>query len=337
VIESSLPARRQSRGEWAVGVSLSLVAHLALIGLLWDRAVGPVADVPAFIEVPVEVIVEPSTSTNNEAAASDNTTVETADEDKPDPERSEAPEASPAEQLAIAEPDPPAAIGPALAQAEGSLAGISQSLQSRGDVPASDGLPNSPSMLTEPALTAQRPPGARRSVLSPQVRSKEPPVQFANKRERPPRTEREPRVAPLAQPKRERSRAPANVAVEHRTQRGLSQSRLAALGSASPAMEGGSVAVASHAAAYRAQVIAHLTRFKRYPVSAQTRGAGGTPAVAFALDGGGRVLRVALARSSGHADIDAETLAMVRRAVPFPPPPPSAPHAFTVSIGFHLQ
>jgi hypothetical protein len=181
VIESSLPARRQSRGEWAVGVSLSLIAHLALIGLLWDRAVGPVADVPAFIEVPVEVIVEPSTSTSNEAAASDTTAVETADEDKPDPERSEAPAASPAEQLAIAEPEPPAAIGPALAQAEGSLAGISQSLQSRGDVPASDGLPNSPSMLTEPALTAQPPPGAQRSVLSPQVRSKEPRVEFANK------------------------------------------------------------------------------------------------------------------------------------------------------------
>ena len=92
-----------------------------------------------------------------------------------------------------------------------------------------------------------------------------------------------------------------------------------------------------NASAYRAQVIAHLTRFKRYPAGAEARGAEGNPAVAFALDGGGRALNVSLARSSGHSDIDAETVAMVRRAVPFPPPPPGAPQAFSISIGFRLQ
>ncbi len=95
--------------------------------------------------------------------------------------------------------------------------------------------------------------------------------------------------------------------------------------------------MAPNASAYRPQVIAHLTRFKRYPVSAEARGAEGTPAVSFALDGSGRVVSVSLARSSGHSDIDGETVAMVRRAVPFPPPPPGAAHAFSVSIGFHLQ
>jgi TonB family protein len=84
-------------------------------------------------------------------------------------------------------------------------------------------------------------------------------------------------------------------------------------------------------------VIAHLSRFKRYPDAARSREAEGTPVVAFALDGSGRVTAASLARSSGHPDIDAEAVAMVRRAVPFPAPPPGAPRSFSASIGFRLR
>ena len=96
-------------------------------------------------------------------------------------------------------------------------------------------------------------------------------------------------------------------------------------------------ASAEAASSYRSYVIAHLTRFKRYPLGAETRGAEGTPVVSFSLDDGGRVASVSLARSSGHSDIDAETLAMVRRAVPFPAPPPGAPHAISAAISFQLR
>ena len=89
--------------------------------------------------------------------------------------------------------------------------------------------------------------------------------------------------------------------------------------------------------AYRSQVMAHLTRFKRYPLGAESRGAEGSPLVSFSLDGGGRVVAVSLARSSGHSDIDGETVAMVRRAVPFPAPPPGVPLAFTAAISFQLR
>ena len=119
---------------------------------------------------------------------------------------------------------------------------------------------------------------------------------------------------------------------------GLSKARFASLPTAArPQLAGSSIGASPSASAYRSQVVAHLTRFKRYPMSAEARGAEGTPLVAFSLDGSGRVTGVSLSRSSGHSDIDAETLAMVRRAVPFPPPPPGAPHTFSVSIGFHLQ
>jgi TonB family protein len=80
-----------------------------------------------------------------------------------------------------------------------------------------------------------------------------------------------------------------------------------------------------------------LTRFKRYPESARSRGAEGTPTVAFSLDGGGRVTGAGLSRSSGERDMDAEAVAMVRRAAPFPAPPPGAPRSFSASIGFRMQ
>ena len=102
---------------------------------------------------------------------------------------------------------------------------------------------------------------------------------------------------------------------------------------------GGSVAAAAQSAAgnYRGQVIAHLARFKRYPEGARARQAEGVPVVAFTLDGSGRVTGAGLSRSSGHADIDAEALAMVRRAVPFPAPPAGAGRSFSASIGFRLR
>jgi colicin import membrane protein len=93
-------------------------------------------------------------------------------------------------------------------------------------------------------------------------------------------------------------------------------------------------APAADSGAYRGQVIAHLTRFKRYPRGAQLQGSQGTPTVAFAVDAAGRVSSAALARSSGDAELDGEALAMVRRAVPFPPPPPGAPRIFSASIAF---
>ncbi len=89
--------------------------------------------------------------------------------------------------------------------------------------------------------------------------------------------------------------------------------------------------------AYRVQVMGHLQAFKRYPPAARARNAQGNPAVAFSIDASGHVLSVSLTRSSGDPDIDAESVAMVRRASPFPPPPPGGPRAFSAGLSFHLQ
>ena len=88
---------------------------------------------------------------------------------------------------------------------------------------------------------------------------------------------------------------------------------------------------------YRGLVAAHLARYKQYPADARSRGDHGTAAVAFSLDGGGRVTSVRLARSSGVASIDQEVQAMVRRASPFPAPPDGRPQAFSVPVNFSLR
>ena len=98
-------------------------------------------------------------------------------------------------------------------------------------------------------------------------------------------------------------------------------------------------ASAAALASYRQMVAAHLQRFKQYPPAAKAAGQQGTARVSFTLSRSGAVLSVGLGGSSGHSALDAETLAMVRRAQPFPAFPAdvkqssmpfSAPVAFTV-------
>src|SRR6267154_2470118 len=73
---------------------------------------------------------------------------------------------------------------------------------------------------------------------------------------------------------------------------------------------------------YNQLIAAHLQRFKQYPPGAKAAGEQGTARLSFSLGRGGQVLGSRLAGSSGHAALDGETLAMVRRAQPFPGFPP---------------
>jgi periplasmic protein TonB len=66
-------------------------------------------------------------------------------------------------------------------------------------------------------------------------------------------------------------------------------------------------------------LVAHLERSKRYPRDAA--GKSGVARLAFVIDRQGRLLGSQILKSSGSAMLDAETLALVRRAEPFPAPP----------------
>jgi protein TonB len=74
--------------------------------------------------------------------------------------------------------------------------------------------------------------------------------------------------------------------------------------------------------AWKQQVVGLLERHKRYPEAAQARNQQGTVELAFSLDHQGRVSASRIAKGSGWTALDEATLDLVRRAQPFPPPPP---------------
>jgi periplasmic protein TonB len=76
---------------------------------------------------------------------------------------------------------------------------------------------------------------------------------------------------------------------------------------------------------WQTSLMRQLQRFKRYPASAQSRKEEGVVLLSFSLDRSGHVLAHSIARSSGHADLDNEAMAMIMRAEPLPPFPESMP------------
>jgi periplasmic protein TonB len=73
---------------------------------------------------------------------------------------------------------------------------------------------------------------------------------------------------------------------------------------------------------WQSTLLAHLERHKRYPRMAQARREQGVAYVRFAMDRQGRVLFARLERGCGYEALDQETIDMVLRAQPLPPPPP---------------
>lgn len=106
---------------------------------------------------------------------------------------------------------------------------------------------------------------------------------------------------------------------------------------ASAASSGASAAAI---ASYNQLVAAHLQRFKQYPPAAKAAGQQGVARLSFSLGRGGQVLAGHLGGSSGHAALDAETLAMLRRAQPFPAFPPELKQSsmsFSVPVAFAIR
>ena len=90
-------------------------------------------------------------------------------------------------------------------------------------------------------------------------------------------------------------------------------------------------------AEYRSVVGARLREVKRYPERARARRASGTVVVTFSLDAGGGLASVQVTQSSGDLDLDAEALATVRRASPFPQPPSGSDRIFNVPLSFQVR
>ena len=72
---------------------------------------------------------------------------------------------------------------------------------------------------------------------------------------------------------------------------------------------------------WKSQLVARLERYNRYPAEAQARGEHGVAQLAFSIDRSGGVHHARIAHSSGSTLLDRETLLLLERAQPLPPPP----------------
>lgn len=90
---------------------------------------------------------------------------------------------------------------------------------------------------------------------------------------------------------------------------------------------------------YAGEVMAKIMAAKRYPASSRARREEGTARIAFTLSRDGGVSGENLVASSGHAALDKEALATVRRAAPYPAVPAAiaAPLDLQVDIAFKLK
>ena len=138
-------------------------------------------------------------------------------------------------------------------------------------------------------------------------------------------------------PVRTEVKKPTDVPPAPRTSAAPKAERQASLTpSSAPAGATSAAALAS----YNQLVAAHLQRFKQYPSSAKAAGEQGTSRLSFTLGRSGQVLGSRLAGSSGHPSLDGETLAMVRRAQPFPPMPSELKQAsmsFSIPVQFSIR
>lgn len=166
-----------------------------------------------------------------------------------------------------------------------------------------------------------------------------PPEQKVQPKPEPPKpvkAEAKPKPAPV-KPKvvRAEAKKPSDAPPAPRTSAPQRAERIAP--SASNASPGASAAAV---ATYNRLVAAHLQRFKQYPPQAKSAGQQGVARLSFTLGRGGQVLSSRLGGSSGHAALDAETMAMVRRAQPFPPFPTEMKQAsvsFSVPVSFSIR
>jgi protein TonB len=108
-----------------------------------------------------------------------------------------------------------------------------------------------------------------------------------------------------------------------------------------PPMPARSKGGAPHIApAWQTVLVRHLEQYKRYPSAAQEHGQEGVVLLGFSVDRAGHVLQHRVVRSSGYPALDDEVMAMIERAQPLPPFPPTMTEDkldLTVPIRFSLK
>ncbi|MDB5620361.1 energy transducer TonB [Tardiphaga sp.] len=182
---------------------------------------------------------------------------------------------------------------------------------------------------------APTPPVEKPAVEAPpeqKIEPTPPPPEPAKVTPEPPKPEVKPKPVPAEVKKKPSEKPPAP-----RTTAPPRADRQAAAASAASA---GAAAAAAALPSYRDRLAAHLQRYKQYPSEAKSAGKQGVAMLNFTVSRSGQVLGSRLAGSSGVPELDAETMAMIRRAQPLPAFPPEMTQAslsFTVPVRFSIR
>ena len=88
---------------------------------------------------------------------------------------------------------------------------------------------------------------------------------------------------------------------------------------------------------YKALVFERIIRQRQYPEGAKRRGVQGVAIVSLVIDRSGNLGGASLLRSTGDRELDLEAIAMVKRAAPFPAPPPGSVLNFTPMVEFGME
>jgi periplasmic protein TonB len=313
---------RERRIQIAGLLALSVGVHAGLY-MLFNRDPEPMASI-GLEAISVEIMLGANMPAGPAPAPAQQ--VQSAPVEKPKPIDADATakveETKPAEATPVQEPQ-------RLAQSP-----VTEAAPERPRPQAAETPPERQEQQQVAALPAEETPAPREPELTvaPQEPTKAAPAE--PDRPEPVKTETQqspqPKAAPKSQPKQKDARPAPSPKTASREP--------APTSTRPPSVAGGVGAGRSQLDSnYRGIVFAHLARQKRYPAEAQSRGAQGRAMVNFSLDGSGRVTRVSLVNGTGHAPLDQEATAMVRRASPFPAPPDGRPLNFTAPISWRAQ
>ncbi|WP_267428388.1 TonB family protein [Methylobacterium sp. GC_Met_2] len=181
----------------------------------------------------------------------------------------------------------------------------------------------------ETAITAPPPPPDPKpeAVLAPAQPKPEVKKAEARKPEtRAPQTKPHKMVEPVKKPKKPREER----AVAARNGGGPRSTQQTADRTAAPTA--GDTSSADARAAWQSAVRSRIVRSKRFP--SEAHGTAGVALVSVTFTAGGGASNARLVASSGNAALDAEAVAVMSRAAPYPPPPGGRAIVLTIPMNF---